>query len=169
MPPSYQKPTAHPHNARAVLIGESNPYSRNPDDALLPWPAGCAGHRLFVLLGWTEDEYLRSFYRLNLVVGERWNLERARCVADEVRTRDFFQDLDVVLLGARVAHAFGWTKPTWEMIYTRGGGMVRIPHPSGLCREWNKPGAREFLRTLMEPYRVADLARWTNPDLGART
>jgi len=153
MPPSYQKPTAHPPYARALLIGESNPYSRHPDDALVPWPAGCAGARLLSLLGWSEYDYLASFHRVNLVVGKRWDIRAARARADELSTQEFFQKSFVVLLGVRVSWACGWNHEIWKVI----GGVVRVPHPSGLCRDWNDPRSRPRLRELLEPYRHKDL------------
>jgi len=154
VPPSYRKPTAGPH-ARALLVGESNPYSLVPEHALLPWPSQSAGARLLSLLGWDEDEYLASFFRTNLVRGRKWSLAAAREEVAVLRSHDFY-GLDVVLLGAKVSHAFEWTAPLWEK--SEGGRFVRVPHPSGLCREWNRAGARERLREVLEPYRVRSLA-----------
>jgi len=151
MPPSYRKPTATPNFARAILVGESNPYSRNPDDALLPYPAQSAGARLRGLLGWTEDEYLESFWRVNLIRGRCWHQAEAEQVAAKLVIDALRHDLDVVMLGARVAAAF--SKPPLEP-WARDGNLVRVPHPSGRCREWYKPGARERLRRLMGRYLV---------------
>lgn len=163
MPPSYQKPTACPPFARALIVGESNPYSRDPDDALLPWPPQSAGARLRSLLGWTEDEYLASFWRANLICGARWTQAEARVAAISWAAEATQHELDVVMLGARVASAFHWTLPTWEKSEKMASlGMVRVPHPSGLCREWTVPGARDRLRRLMEPYRVTSCAPRTD-------
>lgn len=151
MPPSYRKPTATPNFARAILVGESNPYSRNPDDALLPYPAQSAGARLRGLLGWSEDEYLASFWRSNLASGRGWDQHEAEKAAANLVAEALRHDLDVVMLGARVASAF--SKPPLDA-WARDGNLVRVPHPSGRCREWSRPGARERLRRLMERYRA---------------
>lgn len=67
---------------KPLLVGESNPYSRDPDDALLPWPFGCAGYRLcHKVLGLREETYLQVFDRANLLDEVRWSAPRARASA----------------------------------------------------------------------------------------
>lgn len=166
-PASWVQPNPRPLGARALLVGESNPYSRDPACALLPWPPASAGARLLGLLGWSEAEYLASFWRSNLVNGEGWSAPRVRGAAAVLMVEASEYGVDVVLLGGRVAGAFsqaaanmmrnlgveaaGRPLETWE----RSGSILRVPHPSGLCREWNHPGARDRLRRLLEPYRRA--------------
>lgn len=161
MPPSWTRPSCCPPFARALIVGEANPYSHDPDDALLPWPPQSAGARLRSLLGWTEDEYLASFWRANLVRGIRWSQAEARSEAEYLDTLANQNSFALVMLGAKVAAVFSGP-PFHRMpleLWEQRGRLLRIPHPSGLCREWSRPGARERLRALMQPYRVTSCAR----------
>lgn len=130
-----------------MLIGESNPYSDDPEHALLPWPPQSAGARLCRLLGWTDREYLATFKRGNLLHTERWSVPRARAAAaDLVESHDG----DFVMLGARVADAF---RKNDLGLFIRDGRFVRLPHPSGLSRAWNDEGSESKLRAVLEEYR----------------
>lgn len=131
---------------RPMIVGEANPYSRDPDDALLPYPAQSAGARFRTLLGWSEDEYLGAFERRNLLDGSGWSLPRAHAAADQLMRHNG----PIILLGAKVAAAFDVTDLA---LWTWRGRFLRLPHPSGLSREWSKPGATERLRALMAPMR----------------
>jgi hypothetical protein len=68
------------------------------------------------------------------------------------------EDGDVfVLLGARVAAAFDMEDlPLWKSKYvlTRHGVLkfIRLPHPSGRCREWNDKNSRARARRAMSPH-----------------
>jgi hypothetical protein len=60
---------------KPLLIGLHNPHSSKPSHALLPWPAGCAGHKLLELMQYVEptfttDDYLEAFERTNLWGGQ---------------------------------------------------------------------------------------------------
>ena len=124
-------------------------------NALLPWPPGCSGSRLAAILGMDTDTYLRTFDRCNLVVGD-WDPRSARNAAHALvqSGRD-----RVIMLGARVADAFGVSfsevfdlglkmyggqGSEWEDI--RAVRYVVLPHPSGRSRWWDKPMARERAR-----------------------
>ena len=140
---------------RVVLVGEQNPYGADPDMALVNYPAGCAGHNLWRILGLPEERYL-ALTRVNLCAGS-W----VRGVATEQAMRLYGELPDpdpapalptlVVLLGARVADAFrrvtiprrgglraAGTLPEWWVGDDAAARAVwaRIPHPSGLCRSW---------------------------------
>lgn len=123
---------------KPLLVGEQNPYSIHEEDALLPWPQQAAGNRLRRILGMTQDEYLAAFVRRNLVRGRAWKLADARERAAQLW---ILHVGPVVALGARVAKCFG--APFEPFSRHRGGRVLVLPHPSGLSRAWNAPGARE--------------------------
>lgn len=133
-----------------LLVGEANPYGGDPDMALYPLPEHASGGRLARILGLSRGEYLRTFDRCNLCAVE-WRLpearERARQLVAENRV--------MVLLGAKVARAFGGEYEP----FTRSGvgsAVYVLPHPSGLNRAWNEPGAVERARALVaEALRIA--------------
>ncbi len=128
-----------------LLVGEANPYSKDPRHALLPWPERAAGDRLRAILGLTEREYLRSFDRCNLVVGRRWNLPDARRAASALVGRP----TPLILLGRKVASAFCVDGPPFSRAPPC---FYLLPHPSGLCRAWNEPGAEERARALLAEF-----------------
>ncbi len=136
---------------RPLLVGESNPYSVDQRNALLPWPAQAAGNRLRMILELTDREYLRAFDRANLVLGHRWSLRAARDgAAYLLRQRPIGT---FVLLGRRVAQAFGYRDEPFSVLQSQAPGTDHVfyllPHPSGRCREWNRPGAAERARRLL--------------------
>lgn len=141
---------------RVVLVGECNPYGPDPDMALVNYPDGCSGHRLWRILGVPEDRYL-AFRRLNLCDGP-WR--RASAVA---RAAALYRGLPdpgddhapratVILLGVKVADACSgitliesvgsmyragaverWRSATDPVGRAR---WIHLPHPSGLNRAW---------------------------------
>jgi len=138
--------------AACLLVGEVNPYGRSPDYALYPLPRRAAGNRLRIILGVTDLEYLAAFTRVNLCDGA-WSVRAARAKAAELLARPGVSL--VVGLGARVRDVFGFDLPFFgARRYMDVGGplFVSLPHPSGRCREWNKPGRVAMARTLMNEY-----------------
>lgn len=148
---------------KPLLVGEANPYDGDPYFALYPEPNGCAGQRLCKLIMQLDcAEYLRRFDRVNLCDG-KWRVREARRHADDQMTnkRTF------VLFGAKVASVFAWVlsrndfKPfTYHVEHKRHpvcntcmGEVLRtyviLPHPSGLSRAWNEPGAFERARAVL--------------------
>lgn len=139
---------------RPLLVGESNPYGSNPEFALYPLPERSAGGRLCrLVLGMRMAEYLRSYDRANLCAG-KWAAAAARAEAARLATS---RTAPIVLLGARVAAAFalGFGPFTVRQQRIVGDGVVWdativvLPHPSGLCRLWNEPGAFERARAVL--------------------
>lgn len=146
--------------SKPLLIGESNPYGSSPDFALYPSPRGCSGERLCrLVLALDPDEYLERFDRANLCAGN------FSAPAAETRMWQLLAERErVVLLGRKVAHAFrralpghlapaSWTSGLAIYQPARGAAIevryVCLPHPSGLCREWGKPGAFDRARALL--------------------
>lgn len=117
---------------RPLLVGESNPYSDDPEFALYPFPRGAAGSRLKDILGMTNAEYLATFDRANLMPNRlKWDLKAARARAIALpHTRR-------ILLGSRVCQAHLIQFDVFEPYYFRDGQALVFPHPSGRCRIWN--------------------------------
>jgi hypothetical protein len=133
--------------SKPLFIGELNPYGADPEFALYPSPPGCSGDRLCrVVLGLDPDEYLERFARTNLCAG-KWSLPAARARAREIKIAMSRGDFSVVvLLGAKVAAA--WGVKFLPFVMTRRA--LVLPHPSGRNTRWNSPGevamARQALR-----------------------
>jgi hypothetical protein len=147
------------------LIGENNPYSRDPRFDLYCKPPESAGGRLCrVILGMTKRDYLRAFRRLNLLRQLKWSAPAAREAADGILCERGDAD-QLVLLGSKVFGAFAHALPQgwrWQPFTTAGGGrLLLLPHPSGRCRLWNEPGAVERARRA-----IGELAPHLQPLLG---
>lgn len=130
-----------------VILGMNNPHSARPDTALLPWPRGCAGHRLWSMVrdvcGVSRAEYCRLTDRRNLLDARTWDY---RAAAE--RVEDAWRTLEgrrVIFLGATV-RALMWRPATapasWTLDTARNVTWSWLPHPSGLCREYNDPIVR---------------------------
>lgn len=142
-----------PLKRKPLLIGEANPYGGHPEYALYPSPIGCAGHRLcHLILGMDPDAYLDSFNRTNLCVGS-WSLKHARVAAEKLWSQPDAPKF--ILLGAKVSAAFKTRFVPFTII--DGGTILILPHPSGLCRMWGKPGAYARARGWMAEF-CPDLA-----------
>lgn len=133
---------------RTWLIGMNNPYGPEERYALYPEPKNSAGDRLCrVILGLHKSVYLSHFHRRNTMVGRKWDRKLAKAGA-----LGLFSEIPmghtVVLLGKEVWVAWsGLVFPgtSWEPFLVLDGPLDRkfvlFPHPSGLCRYWNEPGA----------------------------
>jgi hypothetical protein len=131
---------------RPILVGEVNPRSRDPRLALWPDPPRCAGGRLLAILGVTRAAYFRDFERCNLCSG-RWHAGLASLHADALLA--LLPRRVLVLLGARVAGAFGVDRRPFSVVVGEEHTLVLLPHPSGRCRAWNDPGAVERARDAL--------------------
>lgn len=137
---------------KPVLVGEQNPYGADPHFALYPLPSTSAGGRLcYRILGMREVDYLRSFDRRNLLDTSVWTKGVARRAAEELEAAH--KGAPIIMLGKRVAEAFrlgDLGEFTWV---ERPYPVIRLPHPSGRCRAWDRPGAideaRRILRDLL--------------------
>lgn len=149
---------------KPLLIGEQNPYQSDPRlaqrFALYPEPPNCAGWNLCCrIMQLKKAEYLERFDRVNLCAG-KWSMREARAKADLLRNNP---GQTLVLCGAKVAAAFGRkfvpfthdetpdyyrpkSDPSFIAIRRR---IVILPHPSGLSRAWNEPGAFERARSVL--------------------
>jgi hypothetical protein len=149
---------------KPLLVGESNPYQTNEEDAmryaLYPEPARCSGWRLcHVVMELDARTYLRSFDRIDLC-HPKWSLAQARMKAQQIVFERNADDV-IVLCGQKVARAFGVPyepftieqgihNPIGTFIrYSRGPRLLILPHPSGLNRAWHQPGAVERARAVL--------------------
>lgn len=135
---------------RPVLVGMNNP---RPDAALIPWPMGCAGWRLWRMVhevcGVSRAEWCRRTVRVNLLDSQIWDpLAAARRGEELWRT---LEDRTVVVLGAATRAALR-LNPTPVLSWSVSGGVrwCWVPHPSGLCREYNDPLVRTVVGMRME-------------------
>ena len=148
--------------SKPMLVGEANPYGGDPAYALYPVPEGSAGERLCcMILGMYRKDYLREFDRVNLCP-ERWLVKQAK---DNAKQYVWKTGGNFILLGSKVCSAFGvkyepysswgFMLPAQAMdagadrgTVVRSSGIV-LPHPSGLCRLWNEPGAVQRARAAV--------------------
>jgi hypothetical protein len=133
----------------ALLVGEDNPLGADPRAALFPRPRGRAGDRLRRLLDLTDVQYLAAFARANLCAG-RWDAREARVAAEELADAASEVGAPLVLLGRKVAGAFGLAAaPPFSRASVGASAAYLVPHPSGRCREWNDPASAARLRSLL--------------------
>ena len=130
-----------------MVVGELNPYGVSPEMALFYKPDHASGARLMRIVGLRAHTYSYLDKR-NLCVG-RWSMPVARAAAEEILGEG---PACVVTLGRKVADAFGYRGGLFAVDRRRDTAVVAIPHPSGLCREWNRPGAQEAVRTLLRAH-----------------
>ena len=124
--------------SRVLLVGEQLAHGGNPRFALYPSPPNSAGARLARILGLLPNEYLERFERVNLCA-DAWDTVEAEISAYRVKSSRPLGS-GVVLLGRKAQLAFGWKRPRYEVSLSSCGLYVlALPHPSGLCREWNDP------------------------------
>lgn len=143
------------HNPAIYLVGEDNPYGSDPKYALYPLPDRSAGNRLCeMVLGLGMRDYLDPdiFARRNLCSG-RWNKEEAERTAGNIleEARNAGKSVVVVMLGKKVSDAFRSNCGEFEAqgsLFDRVV-LLRLPHPSGRCRTWNKPGSFEHARGVL--------------------
>lgn len=132
---------------KTLLVGELNPYGADPAYALYPHPRHASGNRLREIMELEDNAYLRAFDRVNLCTG-RWLLKKAREAAQRIVLEA--QPKTIVLLGKKVCDAFNCPfQPFTLSASGRGYPRVVLPHPSGINRMWNEPGAYARARKIL--------------------
>lgn len=135
-------------NRRLVVVGESNPFGSDPRYALYHLPRFASGDRLRMHLGLRDSTY-EKLEKVNLCDGP-WRLDTARLRVNMVVTHH--EDV-YVMLGVKVRRAFFGDARVcgfFETVRVAGPGVfISLPHPSGLSRPWNEPGARARARKLL--------------------
>jgi hypothetical protein len=131
---------------RLVIVGEANPYGADPYFALYHLPRNASGNRLREIVGLTDHRY-EKLPKVNLCPS-RWSMKvaRERAVA-LLGAHD-----TLILLGAKVRSAFDGPAPFAVGSPSEGKLLVGLPHPSGLNRAWDEPGARDRARSLLREH-----------------
>ena len=155
-------------SCRVLLIGEDNPQSSDPEHALYPLPAGCAGNRLQSSILMVAPATYLGLWRTNLC-NPTWSMPAARARACHLMSLNPAPWNTIVMLGAKVARAFEYPRPVFtscrlrllpdrtvfdllDLTFSPEPGefqLVYLPHPSGRCRSWNDPAAPTKARMLM--------------------
>lgn len=147
----------------ALIVGLNNPLSSSPEDALVPWPDGCTGARLYDLIAeaapkFTEDQYLAAFDRMNLWPGAELPSGIGRTKALRAQGRKVLKSIlaaryrTVVLLGPLVWTNVLETTETPEWFTSRrhyGREFYYVPHPSGRNLLYNNPMVRKRASSLL--------------------
>jgi hypothetical protein len=146
---------------RVWLVGEHNPYGIDPSFALYPLPEHASGGRLARCLGMSATEYLAAFARRNLLADAEWSAPAAREAAELLVRQE--HPAGLVLLGVRVACAFGVPRAPYEVlgaVFVDGSvertclvPSTQIPHPSGRNRAWNDPATPDKIRRAVRALR----------------
>lgn len=128
-------------NLRTLVVGEApSRTSTAPLD-------GPSGRRLAALAGVPFEELPARFELTNLL--DRWpgrgSGPGAAFPRAEARAAAASMEIEgrrVVLLGKRVASAFGVVGDLLDVVEHRGAEVLVLPHPSGASRWWNSPDGR---------------------------
>lgn len=156
---------------KAMIVGEGPGNNTWKSCPLFPYPRHSAGWRLWKMSEMEGQEYLRTFERRNILDTPKWDAAQARVNARSIHDSAARAGTPLVLLGARVASAFGHEHDTfmWNFNEVRTGDrihydcaplvpMVRIPHPSGRNLQLNTPEAKlkvhHALRQALEIHRA---------------
>ena len=146
---------------RPLVVGEAPSRTSDPADPI----TGRCGAKIAALAGLTVDEFADRFERANLLdaypgkldgsKGTLWDPISAKKRADEIVGERFGASRYVVLLGRRVATAFGVGRVDYmeETAAIRGAAVVVLPHPSGINRWYND--ARNVARASAFMKRIA--------------
>lgn len=148
-----------------IFVGELNPYAGDKSFALYDYPETSAGARLRKLICQVPSSTYRAFTRYNLCEGS-WSAPKARAEAIRLTSLHMREPRTWVLLGVKVRSAFAWVDPKDErfIVYKMdlaAGSLLRagycadqqyllLPHPSGLCREWDTPGTFERAQAALK-------------------
>lgn len=131
-----------------LFVGLDNPQSSDPRYALWPSPAGCAGHRLLMMMQRAWPDFKTSGYlriaRTNLfpigMCPRAFRTSALRIAGEHLvnQTRGK-PDLRVVLFGTEVADAVigGMKYKPLKFVVMEETSYVFVPHPSGRNRYYN--------------------------------
>lgn len=141
-------------DTRAVVVGMNNPLSEDPRAALLPYPRGSAGWNLWRMVsevcGVSRSEFRRSLEFVNLCDSRIWDPIAARRKYEALESG--WEGRRVVLLGGAVLGVLNLQRPSSAALWCSRAGYewCSLPHPSGLCREYNNPFARRVTGLRLE-------------------
>lgn len=141
---------------KPLIIGEApskNEVTERPIE-------GRVGRRLAACAGLSFGDFLYHFERVNLLherqetIGKGFTFDTvaARIEADRLRST-FVPDQVVLLLGGRVAEAFGIHDEYFTKHILNKAHAYLVPHPSGVNRWWNEAAnvekANAFMRGII--------------------
>lgn len=143
---------------KPVLLGINNPHSDDPEKALGLEPRGASGHRLWLMLkdaanrrarNLQEEDYLKGFDRQNLMDSDQYSVQGWRDRISKVKYG--LKGRKVVMLGTKVPISLGLRHTGFHMQPQTclSFQYFVVPHPSGLCREYNDPSMRERVGDLL--------------------
>lgn len=146
-----------PLGRRILFVGENNPQSVLEREALWPHDTHASGSRLMKILGLSWSQYV-SCWRTNLCPGEEtWDSKNAIHRGVKLIELESPPWSTVVFLGSKVqklALPRDVRPENFERRIHTGAfrpiNFVSLPHPSGLCREWNDPESEILARLLMK-------------------
>jgi hypothetical protein len=142
---------------KPIIIGLHNPYSTVPKDALLPYPDGSAGHRLWKMFSvdgprfQNKEAYAKAFDRRNLSYGllSDRKMQRHRDSKNALAMLATLpQGSTVFLLGKEVLDAFSphLSRSLYPILIhpqvIDGITWRWLPHPSGRVTQYNDPVLR---------------------------
>jgi len=142
-----------PRDEHPVIVGMNNPLSEDPRAALMPYPRGSAGWRLWRMVsdvcGIGRAEWMRRTERVNLCDTKIWDPRLASAKAE--RLWPTLRGRRVVLCG-RLTQQILRLSDSHRLEWRESDGVTWcwIPHPSGLCREYNDPLMREVVGLRFE-------------------
>lgn len=146
---------------KPVLLGLNNPHSTDPSKALGVDPPNASGHRLWSMLAISglcrepeivvlRTQYEEAFDRYNLLdelvfTHSEFTVKRHGFIMDRLAGRI------VVMCGTNVPRALDLEYTGFHikpMVHKEFVYYI-IPHPSGLCREYNDPEMRKKVGDLL--------------------
>ncbi len=131
---------------RTIIVVTNNPLSASPRAALLPYPARSAGWNLwrmtYDVCGVSRCEFRRSFEFVNLCDDMVWNPLAARAKYDALESA--WAGRRVLLLGRAVLGVLWLAAPPYDLLWRAGRPYLwcALPHPSGMCHEYNDSTVR---------------------------
>jgi len=137
---------------RPVILGMCQPIEGA--EPLDPRPARSSGYNLWRMLAdldvsVTQDEFRRVFDRRNVLPGTQWRHTAAQRASTDVRAA--LRGHRAVLLGSQVPHALSLFKGIIGAWYGSDLSFeyTCVPHPSGLCRDYNHPATRRLVGEIL--------------------
>jgi hypothetical protein len=145
---------------KPLIIGEAPSKNGKPERPI----EGRIGQRLADHAGLSYADFLVHFDRVNLlherqeVAGKGFVFDRAAAInAAQALVKQLTAGRLVLLLGRRVAGAFGCTKDYFDAHHLENGAILYVvPHPSGINRWWNDPWNSKTMRAFMH-----QIVKWT--------
>lgn len=143
---------------RPIIVGEAPSKNQDPERPI----EGRIGKRLALFANLSYEAYLEHFERVNLLHlrqddGTKFIFDNVAAAEEAKRLRQAWDyGRQVLLLGNRVAKAFGVQGPCFErLVYDHD--FYIVPHPSGLNRFYNDPANRHQARAFLSQFVRATL------------